>query len=130
MKEFTLGGQYMVTPNIILQASRPNVCTFLFRWFFSTRIIAHKPCEIYGRTSSSGNFRTLTQFKFMVRIPCSVISNPKPSYLLQYGHGLFGTLLMFSNSLGLRTEVKDDFIGKMADKNGWIVFSAGIKWCY
>ncbi|MEZ4317720.1 MAG: hypothetical protein R3F61_09450 [Myxococcota bacterium] len=54
-----------------------------------------------------------TQFDVLVRIPCSVIENPGPSRVLQYGHGL----------LGSRYEARTGWLSRLADENGWIVVS-------
>ncbi|MCB9673857.1 MAG: hypothetical protein H6737_02010 [Alphaproteobacteria bacterium] len=54
-----------------------------------------------------------TQFDVLVRIPCSVIENPGPSRVLQYGHGL----------LGSRSEARTGWLSRLADENGWIIVS-------
>jgi len=50
-----------------------------------------------------------------VRIPCSLLGDPRarPGRLVQYGHGL----------LGGRDEVEDGYLGRMADRHGWILFA-------
>jgi len=52
-----------------------------------------------------------TQFDVVIRIPCSVIDNPAPSRVLQYGHGL----------LGSRDEARTGWLSDLANQNGWIV---------
>ena len=54
-----------------------------------------------------------TQAEFMVRIPCSVAQNPGPSPILQYGHGLLG-------SLG---EGRSGYLGELIDEQGWVLIS-------
>ncbi|MCA9659815.1 MAG: hypothetical protein KC486_15840 [Myxococcales bacterium] len=55
-----------------------------------------------------------TTVEVMVRIPCSLINDPKPGLILQYGHGLFG-------SYG---EAKGGYLSKMADDNGWVIIAS------
>lgn len=57
-----------------------------------------------------------TEVPFTIRIPCSLILEPRPARLLQYGHGL----------LGDRSEVRTGWLSDMADRYGWVLF--GTDW--
>ena len=51
---------------------------------------------------------------WVARIPCSVLQptgNAAAAFLLQYGHGLFGS----------RDEINSGFLSKIANENGWIL---------
>lgn len=50
---------------------------------------------------------------FTIQVPCSLLNDPRPGKLLQYGHGLLGT----------QEEVRDSWLGEMLDANGWIAFA-------
>lgn len=52
-----------------------------------------------------------TTFGVTVRIPCSVLADPGPARILQYGHGL----------LGSRDEVRTGWLAGLADDAGWIL---------
>jgi len=56
------------------------------------------------------------EHQFLLQIPCSVMENPKPSMLVQYGHGL----------LGDRSESMSGWISEMANRFGWIL--VGMDW--
>jgi hypothetical protein len=51
--------------------------------------------------------------EFTVRIPCSLINDPRPGMLLQYGHGL----------LGGQSEIYTGWLGEVANRHGWVVFA-------
>ncbi|MFH1465506.1 MAG: hypothetical protein ABIO70_14050 [Pseudomonadota bacterium] len=51
--------------------------------------------------------------QFTVRIPCSLINDPRPGMLLQYGHGL----------LGSQSEVYTGWLAEVADRHGWVIFA-------
>ena len=55
-----------------------------------------------------------TTVEVMLRIPCSLIEDPKPGRILQYGHGL----------LGGYGEAKGGYLSKMADDNGWVILAS------
>ncbi len=50
---------------------------------------------------------------FTIRVPCSLISDPRPGTLVQYGHGL----------LGDQSEVNSSTLGGMAADYGWVLFA-------
>lgn len=50
---------------------------------------------------------------YLVRIPCSIAEDPKPSYVLSYGHGL----------LGNKDEAYTGWLSEFANKNGWIIIA-------
>ena len=49
--------------------------------------------------------------EFTVRIPCSLLAEPRPAFVLQYGHGL----------LGSRGEVRTGYLSDMANRYGWVL---------
>jgi len=49
---------------------------------------------------------------FTVRIPCSLLEDPRPGTLVQYGHGL----------LGDQSEVYTGYLSEMANAYGWVGF--------
>lgn len=51
--------------------------------------------------------------KFMVRIPCSLATDPKPGAVLHYGHGLLGDL----------GEARAGYLAEIADAQGWVIFA-------
>lgn len=55
-----------------------------------------------------------TEVEFMVRVPCSLITDPKPGFILQYGHGL----------LGDKGEARTGYLSGMANRYGWVVIAA------
>jgi len=52
-----------------------------------------------------------TRVPFLVRVPCSVLADPKPTPVLQYGHGL----------LGSRDEANTGWLSDFADHYGYII---------
>lgn len=57
---------------------------------------------------------------FMVRVPCSLIQNPRPGFILQYGHGLLGDL----------GEARTGYLSSMANEYGWVVVATNWKGMY
>lgn len=55
-----------------------------------------------------------TTAEVMIRIPCSLLEDPEPAMVLQYGHGL----------LGSRSEVKSGYLSQMANDNKWILMAS------
>ncbi|MCB9706810.1 MAG: hypothetical protein H6711_33505 [Myxococcales bacterium] len=55
-----------------------------------------------------------TEVEVMVRVPCSLLADPKPARIVQYGHGLFGGY----------GEAKNGYLSKMADDNGWLIVAS------
>lgn len=53
------------------------------------------------------------QIPFTIRVPCSLLLDPRPGKLVQYGHGL----------LGDRSEVRTGYLSDMADRYGWVLFA-------
>lgn len=53
------------------------------------------------------------EVEFMVRVPCSLIQDPKPGFILQYGHGL----------LGDKGEARTGYLSNMANEYGWVVIA-------
>eukprot|EP01105_Mastigella_eilhardi_P022045 TRINITY_DN539_c0_g2_i3.p1 TRINITY_DN539_c0_g2~~TRINITY_DN539_c0_g2_i3.p1 ORF type:complete len:935 (-),score=183.67 TRINITY_DN539_c0_g2_i3:2046-4850(-) len=51
--------------------------------------------------------------QFVVEIPCSLIADPTPSFMLQYGHGLFFD----------RVEVQSSWVREVANSNRYITFA-------
>jgi hypothetical protein len=51
--------------------------------------------------------------EFTVRIPCSLINEPRAGRLVQYGHGL----------LGSQTEVYTGWLSEAANRYGWVLFA-------
>ena len=58
-----------------------------------------------------------TTTDFMVRIPCSLIEEPKPAPILQYGHGLLG-------SYG---EARTGYLSDLADREGYVIVATDWK---
>ncbi|MCB9763721.1 MAG: hypothetical protein H6739_28385 [Alphaproteobacteria bacterium] len=58
-----------------------------------------------------------TQVEFMVRVPCSLIEEPRPGLILQYGHGLLGDF----------GEARTGYLSQMADEYGWVVIATNWK---
>lgn len=54
-----------------------------------------------------------TQADFMIRVPCSLIVDPRPAPILQYGHGL----------LGERSEARTGYLSEMINVNGWVLLA-------
>jgi hypothetical protein len=54
-----------------------------------------------------------TEADFMIRVPCSLITDPRPAPILQYGHGL----------LGERSEARSGYLGEMINTNGWVLLA-------
>ena len=54
---------------------------------------------------------------FMVRIPCSLIEDPRPAPILQYGHGLLG-------SYG---EARTGYLSDLADAEGYVIVATDWK---
>ena len=50
---------------------------------------------------------------FSVRIPCSLIRQPRAGHLLQYGHGI----------LGSQDEIDTGWLHALSDRAGWILFA-------
>lgn len=55
-----------------------------------------------------------TTAEVMVRIPCSLINDPEPAMVLQYGHGL----------LGSKGEARAGYLGEMANDYKWIIVAS------
>lgn len=55
--------------------------------------------------------------EFLVRIPCSVLDNPREARVMQYGHGL----------LGDRLEARTGHLSRFANERGFIVFAQDWK---
>ena len=55
-----------------------------------------------------------TSAEVMVRIPCSLLEEPEPAMVLQYGHGL----------LGSKDEARTGYLSAMADRYKWIVIAS------
>ena len=51
--------------------------------------------------------------EFTVRIPCSLIADPRAGRLVQYGHGL----------LGSQSEVYTGWLSEAANRYGWVLFA-------
>ena len=54
-----------------------------------------------------------TTVEAMIRVPCSLVAAPKPSRVLQYGHGLLGSY----------DEAKTGYLSQMADDFGWVILA-------
>jgi len=54
-----------------------------------------------------------TDVPFIIRFPCSVLDDPRPSQLVHMGHGL----------LGYYEEVRADYLNELAYENRWVLFS-------
>jgi hypothetical protein len=57
-----------------------------------------------------------TEVEFMLRIPCSLIEDPEPAPIVQYGHGL----------LGGHEEMTTGYLGELANENKWVLL--GVSW--
>lgn len=53
------------------------------------------------------------QAPFLVRIPCTLMEDPRPGRILQYGHGLLGTY----------DEARSGYLGEMANEFGWVILA-------
>ncbi|MFT5681926.1 MAG: hypothetical protein ACI8RZ_002844 [Myxococcota bacterium] len=74
-----------------------------------------QPGSLLTRDDAGMPYRNGTaEVPFTIRVPCSLLLEPRPGALLQYGHGL----------LGGRSEVESSFLGQLADDNGMVVFAA------
>ncbi|MCP4922202.1 MAG: hypothetical protein GY913_35320 [Proteobacteria bacterium] len=80
---------------------------------------------MYTETGKPGTFLTRdadnlpyyngdTTAELMVRIPCSLIESGEPGMVLQYGHGLLGSM----------SEARTGYLSEMADRYGWIVLAS------
>jgi len=80
---------------------------------------------LYMEADDSGTFLTrgddgmpyvngTTHPEFMVRVPCSLLEEPAPGLILQYGHGLLGDY----------SEARTGYLSEMADRYGWVVVAA------
>ena len=80
---------------------------------------------MYTETAEPGTFLTRdadgmpyyngdTTAEVMVRIPCSLLEEPRPGMVLQYGHGLLGDY----------GEARTGYLSQMADDYGWIVIAS------
>jgi len=58
-----------------------------------------------------GEMNGFMDVKFIVFIPCSIINDPSPSFVMQYGHGLFGD----------RTEALYHYVTTPSNKHRWII---------
>jgi len=54
---------------------------------------------------------------FVVRIPCSVAADPSPSFMIQYGHGFFGS----------HDEAKTGWLSSFANDNRFVVIATDWK---
>lgn len=59
-------------------------------------------------------FNGTVDVPFTVRVPCTLLSEPRAGMLLQYGHGL----------LGGRSEVEAGYLGSLAEEQGAVLFAA------
>jgi hypothetical protein len=81
----------------------------------STSRLAKLPRSVDGKRLERFNVTGTKASKFIIRIPCSLINNPRPAKaLIQYGHGLFGS----------RTEVKTRWISTVSNRFDWIFFAS------
>lgn len=73
------------------------------------------PGAVIARGADGGPvYQADTHPKFLIRIPCSLANDPKPTpLLLQYGHGL----------LGDRGEARSGWLSDLANRNQWVVFA-------
>jgi hypothetical protein len=55
-----------------------------------------------------------TTAQMMVRIPCSLLADPEPAMVVQYGHGLFGDL----------GEARTGYLSQMANDYKWVVIAS------
>jgi hypothetical protein len=55
-----------------------------------------------------------TTAELLVRIPCSLIEDPEPAMVLQYGHGL----------LGDKGEARTGYLSEMADRYKWVIIAS------
>lgn len=66
------------------------------------------------RLTNPITYKTSMNIQFVVRIPCSVMKDPSASFVLEYGHGLFGD----------RSEVQTGYLDHMANEYKWILFAS------
>jgi hypothetical protein len=77
-------------------------------------LTAAEPGSLLARDEEgSPVYNGTAEVSFTVLVPCSVMAAPGTGKLLQYGHGIFGT----------RDEVRADYLAKLAQDNGWVVFA-------
>ena len=57
-----------------------------------------------------------TTTEFMIRIPCSLIEDPAPGFMVQYGHGLLGDF----------SEARTSYLSEMADRYRWVI--GAVNW--
>lgn len=55
-----------------------------------------------------------TTAEVMVRVPCSLLEEPEPAMVLQYGHGL----------LGSKGEARTGYLSEMADRYKWVIVAS------
>jgi hypothetical protein len=73
-----------------------------------------EPASFLTRDADDMPYRNGTaEATVMVRVPCSVIENPGPSPILQYGHGL----------LGHYGEARSGYLSDMIDDFGWVLIA-------
>lgn len=61
-------------------------------------------------------FNGTAEIPFTIRVPCTLLQDPRPGLLMQYGHGL----------LGDQSEIYAGYLGEMANRYGWVQF--GVDW--
>lgn len=61
----------------------------------------------------NGTLNGYVDVKFIIFIPCSIINEPSPSFVMQYGHGLFGD----------RTEALYHYVTRPSNQHRWIIVS-------
>ena len=55
-----------------------------------------------------------TTAEVMIRIPCSLLAEPEPAMVVQYGHGL----------LGDKSEARTGYLSAMADRYKWVIVAS------
>jgi hypothetical protein len=74
---------------------------------------ADAPNTMLNRVASGMPYYNLKATEdFLVRVPCSLINDPRPGRVLHYGHGLLGSL----EEAGY-----ESWLASLADEMGWVV---------
>jgi len=65
--------------------------------------------DAQGRAGWNGE----VEVPFTVRVPCTLLAEPRRAALIQYGHGV----------LGSQDEVRTAYLGEVAERYGWVLFA-------
>ncbi len=77
-------------------------------------LTSREPGSLFTRGEDGLPYATgEVEVPFTVSVPCTLLDDPRPGLLVQYGHGLFGD----------QTQVQSGFLTAMAQRYGWVTFA-------